>query len=106
LRRGDTVETLPVVGIPLGLLEGSSYEQLDIHLEPGDLLVFASDGITETENEARVQYGEQYLTKVIAENRAASASELLKIIFEDVGKFSAGLPQGDDRTVIVAKITA
>jgi sigma-B regulation protein RsbU (phosphoserine phosphatase) len=105
LRRRDKIETLPVVGIPLGLLEGSSYEQLDLHLEPGDLLVFASDGITETDNEARVQYGEQHLSKVIAENRAASASELLKIVFDDVGKFAAGQPQADDRTLIVAKIT-
>jgi sigma-B regulation protein RsbU (phosphoserine phosphatase) len=106
LLRGDTIEDLAVVGIPLGLLEGSSYEQLDVRLQPDDLLVLVSDGITETTNEARHQYGEERLKTVIRENHKASASELLRILFDDVQKFAAGGVQDDDRTIIVAKVTS
>jgi sigma-B regulation protein RsbU (phosphoserine phosphatase) len=106
LLRGDTIEDLAVVGIPLGLLEGSSYEHLDVRLQPGDLLVLVSDGITETTNEARHQYGEERLKTVIRKNHTASASELLRIIFDDVQKFAAGGVQDDDRTIIVAKVTS
>jgi phosphoserine phosphatase RsbU/P len=105
LLRGDTIEDLPVVGIPLGLLEGSKYEQLDVRLEPDDVLVLVSDGITETTDEARHQYGEGRLSTVIRENHKASASRLLKAIFDDVQKFAAGGVQDDDRTIIVAKVT-
>jgi sigma-B regulation protein RsbU (phosphoserine phosphatase) len=106
VRRNGTIEVLPVAGIPLGLLENSQYEEVELPLEPGDLIVLVSDGITETDDPEDQQYGEERLPDLVAAHPNASAAELVEAIFEDVVAFAAGAKQRDDRTVIVAKVTS
>lgn len=106
IRRGGHVEYLAAAGVPLGLLEGTAYDQTELRLEPGDLLLLASDGITEAQGEAGVEYGVKRLREFVESHPEASASELLEAIFTDVAEFSADRPQHDDRTVIVVKVTA
>jgi sigma-B regulation protein RsbU (phosphoserine phosphatase) len=90
----------------LGLIEGSEYENLTLPVDPGDMIVLVSDGITEASDRARVQYGDERLPQIVEAHSKASASGLLDTIFNDVAMFAAGGRQDDDRTVIVAKITA
>jgi sigma-B regulation protein RsbU (phosphoserine phosphatase) len=103
--RGGKVEIPVISGVPLGLIEGSEYENLTLPVEPGDLIVLVSDGITEATDRARVQYGDERLPQIVEAHSKASASGLLDTIFSDVAMFAAGGRQDDDRTVIVAKIT-
>ena len=106
IRRGGHVEYLAAAGVPLGLLEGTAYDQTELHLEPGDLLLLASDGITEAQGKAGVEYGVKRLREFVESRPETSASELLEAIFTDVSEFSAGKPQHDDRTLIVVKVTS
>ena len=105
LRRSGKVTVLEAVGIPLGLLEGTVYEDLRIRLEPDDLLVTFSDGITETTSPTGADYDEKRLVRTIESLPNASAQELIDAIFNDVKAFSGGFNPADDRTAIVVKIS-
>jgi hypothetical protein len=54
LRRGNMVQQLPVCGPIVGLDSGSEFENRIVELEPGDLLVLATDGLTEARNAAGI----------------------------------------------------
>jgi sigma-B regulation protein RsbU (phosphoserine phosphatase) len=99
------VRVLEVVGIPLGLLDDSNHEDTRIGLQPGDLLVIMSDGITETTSPAGADYDEKRLIRTIEAYPDASAKELIRAIFDDIEDFSGGASPADDRTVIVVKIS-
>ena len=104
-RRNGKVEALPVAGIPLGLLPGSTYEVAEFTMAAGDLLVIVSDGITETMSPSNLEYDENCLIEVMKAHPAASAEEMIEAIFEDLKDFSATTSQVDDRTVIAARFT-
>jgi sigma-B regulation protein RsbU (phosphoserine phosphatase) len=106
IRRGGHVEYLATAGVPLGLLEGISYDQIELHLEQDDLLLVASDGITEAQSESGEEYGVRRLREFVESLPDASASELLDGMFADVTAFSSGARQRDDRTLIVVRVTA
>ncbi len=105
VRRGGHVEYLAAAGVPLGLLDGTTYEQIELPLDPGDLLLLASDGITEAYGESGEEYGVQRLREFVESHPEASASELLAGIFADVSQFTVDAPQNDDRTLIVIRVT-
>jgi len=56
-----------VGGIPLGLFPDTEYDEVTIKLRPGDTVLFASDGILESENAEEQEFGFQRLTAVIKE---------------------------------------
>ena len=105
LCRAGKTEVLPAVGIPLGLLDGTTYEDFHLHLAPGDLLVIVSDGVTETTAPDGTDYDEKRLLRTIESYCDASADQLIKAIFEEVTAFSGRASPEDDRTAIVVKIT-
>jgi phosphoserine phosphatase RsbU/P len=105
MRRGGHVEYLIAAGVPLGLLDGTAYEQTELHMEPGDLLLLASDGITESQGDSGEEYGVRRLREYVESQPEGSADELLEGIFADVAEFTHGARQRDDRTVVVVKVT-
>ncbi len=98
-----SVTPLDVSGIPLGLMGVSEYEDLTLRLGPGDTLVFASDGITESEDADREQFGDHQFAKVVEKYGEAAPGRLLDAVFEGVNAFSSAARAADDRTVIVVK---
>ena len=106
VRRHGQVERVSAEGVPLGLLEGMSYETVNLELQPEDVVVLVSDGITETRRGDGAEYDEARLIDVVRRSESASAGELVEAIFADVGAFSSGAPQNDDRTVIAVKVTS
>ena len=103
LYRQGKVEALDVSGIPLGLLEVPSYESYSLTLEPGDMVVLLSDGITESENASREHFGEHGLSALVEKHGGGSAEELLAKIFEGARSFAGSSKRDDDRTVVVVK---
>ena len=100
-----SVTPLDVSGIPLGLIGVSEYENLTITLGAGDTVVFASDGITESEDVAREQFGDYQFAKVVEKYGEESPGRLLAAVFARVDAFSRSARAADDRTVIVVKAT-
>lgn len=104
IRRGGHVEYLAAAGVPLGLLDGTAYDQHQLPMEPGDLLLLASDGITEAQGDSREEYGTRRLRELVESHPESSAFDLLQAVFADVNDFTGGAPRNDDRTVIVVKV--
>lgn len=96
-------QQVKAAGLPLGMLPGQHYEEAELILAPGDVLVLASDGVTEGFNPAGEEYGRQRLEAVLRAERSRPAEEILAAIFADLDRFAAGAAPGDDRTVVVLK---
>jgi sigma-B regulation protein RsbU (phosphoserine phosphatase) len=100
---GPAVEELASSGLPIGLFGGSRYQTGTVVLAPGDLLCIYSDGITEAESPADEEFGKDRLLEVLSENRHLPLPELLSVVQDATGRFSVGLPQGDDQTVVLLR---
>ena len=92
-----------LVLIALFLLAASlTYQRQQCHMEPGDLLVLYSDGVTEATNPAGEEF-EDRLPVLAAQFRHRSAAEVVQAIHEAVKEWIAGQPPADDVTVVVAR---
>ncbi|MCK4428089.1 MAG: SpoIIE family protein phosphatase [candidate division Zixibacteria bacterium] len=91
-------------GLILGMLEDYSYQEEKIVLQPGELLLLYTDGITEAFNQRDEQFEEERLIKVVQENLSRDAKEISKQIVDDVIAFQEDVPQSDDLTLVVMKV--
>ncbi|HOQ59276.1 MAG TPA: GAF domain-containing protein [Vicinamibacterales bacterium] len=96
---------LQAPGVPLGSLPGTTYDELTVELNAGDVFVFHTDGITETMNASGEDFGSERLVAAVCRNRERPAQAIADAIFEAVDDFRGGAEQHDDRTVVVLKIT-
>jgi sigma-B regulation protein RsbU (phosphoserine phosphatase) len=103
LCRGGRIAEERVEGIPLGLLPNTDYEEVSIPLSPGDVAVFASDGITDARDAFGQDYGHERLTLLVGRHCDLPAAGLLEKIFQDVRNHAAAAPTFDDQTVVVLK---
>jgi sigma-B regulation protein RsbU (phosphoserine phosphatase) len=92
----DGCRILELTGIPPGLFAGSEYETLVVRLQPGDSLLFCTDGVTESFDRHGEQFGIERLQLLCASERCASPAEMLSAIFAAVESFSHGCEQHDD----------
>lgn len=97
-------EKLNLVGFPLGLFDEVSYVEWSTTLDPGDMLVFYSDGITEAANGRGELYGTQRLADLITANASRTAGEFADLVLADVERFAEGTPAGDDITLVILKV--
>jgi sigma-B regulation protein RsbU (phosphoserine phosphatase) len=95
---------LEVAGLPLGMFEDVSYDEVNIHAKPGDVFVFFSDGIVDASNPKDEQFGRSRVEHVIDKNAGGSAQEIVDAIFKAADEFAAGAEVFDDQTVVVLKV--
>jgi len=94
---------LDVGGIVLSCMEDFPYEEAVVSLNPGDLLVIFSDGVTEAVNETREEFAERGLAAVINENLQESSRVLVEKIVAAVTQHAGNQPQMDDITLVVIR---
>ncbi len=97
------VKRLEKGGTILGLFELAQFEQETITVEPGDILVTFSDGVTEALSAAGEEYGEDRLLACVDSAKGKTLTELLDSIFTSVREFSTGAVQSDDITALVMR---
>ena len=102
--RGGELETIKAEGFPLGLFPNVEYEEFSISTQPGDSIIFLSDGITDAMNDAEEMFGEDRLKAVVKKVHQKSASKIADAILAEVGKFQHGRERFDDETVVVLKV--
>lgn len=106
LIRSGGIEEIPAHGVPLGVLDDGEYEQLTLDLQPGDLVVFCSDGLHECRNARGEEFGDGRLQQLLlgsaAEPARVIADRLLHVTDEHAAS-SEG--HADDRTVVVLKVS-
>lgn len=101
-RKGEVLE-VDLGGIPLGLWKDWKYEEVSMQMEPHDLVVLCSDGVTEQENPAGEQY-DRRIAHLLRSTWQESPQSIVDAIFGDLDRFS-GQPASDDQTLVVFRVT-
>jgi sigma-B regulation protein RsbU (phosphoserine phosphatase) len=104
LFHGGRCEKIRLVGFPLGIFEEATYDQRSFILNAGDVVVFHSDGIGDTQNPAGEFFGHDRVCKLIAEHNDFTPDGLADRILEELDRFSGGAHPADDRTLVVLKV--
>ena len=104
--RGVRVSTIEAEGFPLGMFPNAEYEEFSIAANPGDLLVFFSDGIVDAENAEGEMFGTDRLSAVLREHPSAcnSAQTTVDAILAEVAAFQSGTAHFDDETLVVLRV--
>ena len=102
--RGGQSSVIRAEGFPLGMFPDVTYEEFRIETQPGDAIVFVSDGILDAENAQDEMYGDERLANMLCGHRNLSAGEIAEAILADVSRFQDGHDRFDDETIIVLKV--
>jgi sigma-B regulation protein RsbU (phosphoserine phosphatase) len=104
--RTGTVEEIACPALPLGTRLKSHYAEVESPLEPGDLVCFFTDGLTETSNGDGDAYGLERLTRILAEaaGRRRPAREVRNALLADLSNFKGDVRRGDDVTLVVVRV--
>jgi sigma-B regulation protein RsbU (phosphoserine phosphatase) len=94
---------IPMPGVPLGSFSGTTYDEVVVDLEAGDVFVFCSDGVFETFDPAGREFGADRLVDIVDRMHTLPAREIVDAIFSAVQAFRVDGPQTDDQTVVVVK---
>ena len=102
--RACNSDTVRAEGFPLGLFPDVTYDELTVTAEPGDVVIFVSDGILDAENAEDEMYGPERLSNLLCDQRENSAQEIADAILADVTRFLGDRDRFDDETIIVLKV--
>jgi sigma-B regulation protein RsbU (phosphoserine phosphatase) len=103
-RKGEILKPR-VEGVPAGLLDNREYEELIFEVQPGDLMVLYSDGITDQPNPKEEDYGRGHLSRALRRVGAKGPEVVADEILADLDQFASGTPRFDDQTLIVLKVS-
>lgn len=103
---GKSEQLMPDGGMPLSLMPGIEFANLETPLRKGDIFVFYSDGISEAKNTRRQDYEIERLTQVITREKDASSKDIEKAVLAEIDQFVGNAPQHDDMTLLIVKVSA
>jgi sigma-B regulation protein RsbU (phosphoserine phosphatase) len=95
---------MPMPGVPLGSFPTSTYDEVVVTLQTGDVFVFCTDGIFETFDASGHEFGADRLLDVVDRTHSLPARDIVSAIFTAVQDFRGGAEQTDDQTVVVVRI--
>jgi sigma-B regulation protein RsbU (phosphoserine phosphatase) len=96
--------TVKSEGFPLGMFSDVTYDEISIVTQPGDVVAFISDGITDAENAQGEMYGSERLFKMLGGDSERTAGQIADAIMADVTHFQDGKDRFDDETIIVLRV--
>ena len=95
---------IELTGFPLGIFADVTYDEWGVTLEPGNILVFHSDGLAESSNSEGQFFGSTRLQALVEKHCESSATELADILLREVDWFTQSAPLSDDRTLVIVKV--
>jgi sigma-B regulation protein RsbU (phosphoserine phosphatase) len=104
VRANKKTELLSTGSMLLGAFDFAEYHSQETKLEPNDVLVVFSDGVTEAVDTTNQFFGNARLEQLVRESAGLSAKDIKDRIEREVLVFTRGLPQGDDITLIALKM--
>ena len=102
-RRDGSYERLGSTGVALGMFDESQFGAVDTHIEPGELLVLYSDGITEAEDPDGRPFEESGLEGVLEANLTRAPSEIGARVLSAVEVHARQSRFTDDLTILILK---
>jgi phosphoserine phosphatase RsbU/P len=103
LRHDGTFSWLEPGGAPVGLFPDATWQEQIVRLNPGDMVVAYTDGITEASGADGQEWGVDGLLNAAKARGVKSADDLVRSILEAIDEFSPG-PQTDDVTLLVLRV--
>ncbi len=100
-----TVDYVTAQGVAVGIFKEAEFALDRLRMEPGDIFVLYTDGITEVLNSEEEEFGEDRLEALIRQHTALSAQELADRILETINDFAAEQELSDDATLVIVKRT-
>ena len=91
-------------GSVVGLFPNTPYQQGSLALEPGDLFIGFTDGISEAMNIQEEEWGEERLIPAAEANAGRSAADIIPSLMAEADRFASGAPQHDDMTLVILKM--
>lgn len=101
---GEAPRFLAAEDMPMGVLPGIDYQDQVLTLKPGDVLIVASDGLSEARNAEGDLFSYERLLALAADCTHYDADEIAHYLLNTIQLFSAGHEQDDDQTVLVLKV--
>ena len=106
VKNGTThIIRLEAGGPVIGLFPNAPYQEGSLAMEPGDIFVGFTDGISEAMNRQDEEWGEERLIPAVAANADRSAAEMIPSLMAEADRFVSGAPQHDDMTLVVMKMS-
>lgn len=103
---GSSCAQIELPGVPLGSFGTTTYDEIVVPANAGDIFVFCSDGISETFNEDGDEFGSPRVCEVVQANRELPAKDLVAKIFDAMSTFRGSASQTDDQTAVVVRVLA
>jgi len=88
----------------LGVEEQIEFKTSRLSLKPGDVIVFASDGIVENRNIDGELYGGAVFTDFLQQHRIETVARLIQLIEEEMDTYAKNAEQSDDRTILALRV--
>jgi len=101
----ETVEFLPRGGRAIGWFPNNPLKAVDLKLEPGDMIIYYTDGLTEAESVTKDFFGEERLCNIILKSHDKPLEVLGDQIIRQVDLFTVGAPPFDDLTLLIVRYT-
>lgn len=98
------IETLPIAGMPLGIIANNAYDQWDsIDFNPGDILIAFTDGFFEWEDALGNNFGTDRICECVFRYAHLPAAAIIELVHKTLTEFTKGTTQQDDLTAIIIK---
>ena len=104
LRADGRVQYLLEGGVALGVLPDARYEERPLALQPGDVLLLYTDGVSEAESPTGEQFGTRRLEQCLKRVAGGTANEILKGVVDEVTAYAGERGVTDDLTLVVVKV--
>lgn len=100
---GSKVRRLEAGGLICGLFETATYEEETVQLQPGDVLLIFSDGISEALNAADEEFGDARILECLKRHAQGGVNQVLEYLVQTVKRFTSDTVQSDDMTAVVVR---
>ncbi len=99
-----TVKQLENIGgLMVGAMKDVPYESNVEMIQPGESIVFYTDGVTEAFNKENEEFKEKRLEEILINKNSLNTNDLVNEVFKKVNEFTDGVEQSDDITCLVLK---
>ncbi len=99
----NTVERINLTGLPLGSITSYHYREMTTEMQPGDVLLMLSDGLTELFNPADEMFGEERVEQCLQTCAQGTPEEIIARLLAEAETWAEGRKLDDDLTLVVLK---